>query len=303
VVRLAAVHVTLAIIAAACTGSPGAPSAAPFTPGTNPTPAAATSTPAAPSATVAQSAPPTPAPTPTEITGPHLTLVGLGDSVPGGLKCTDPCRSYVLTAGDLAATALGQPVATINLATNDGLQSDTLLHRVTTDDAYRTAIASADIVTLQVGWNDWQGPCNFDNHESCLEAGQKRVEPNVDGILEEIQALRAGKPTAVRVVTYYNGYLGNRYAPAIWSMPASPENVALFDKDFREALIAFNEMLCGLAEQHDAVCVDVGPAFNGKDLDQPAAEGLINSDGIHGLAAGHDLIAKLLTEAGFAEIE
>src|SRR6185436_11031531 len=52
------------------------------------------------------------------IAGPHYSLVGLGDSVPGGLKCNAPCQSYVLTYGDLAAAALGLPVAVANLATN-----------------------------------------------------------------------------------------------------------------------------------------------------------------------------------------
>jgi lysophospholipase L1-like esterase len=257
----------------------------------------------APAATTAS---PTGGPSPTPvstISGPHLTLVGLGDSVPGGLKCHDACRSYVLTYGELAATVLGEAVVTNNLATNDGLESRTLLNRVERDATYRTAIADADIVTLQVGWNDWQGPCNFANHRSCLVFGQKRVEPNLDAILSEIGALRDGKATAIRVVTYYNGYLGNELAPSIWSFTASTENIATFDKDFRAALLDFNVMICRLAEAHSAVCVDVAPAFNGAKLDQPAATGLINSDGIHGLAAGHDLIAKTLAAAGFAELD
>ena len=238
---------------------------------------------------------------PTDL-GPHLSLVGLGDSVPGGLKCNDPCRSYVLTYGVLAATALGEAVVTTNLATNDSLESDTLLDRVKNPDEYRTAIDGADIVTLQVGWNDWQRPCNFDNRTSCLALGIGRVMPNVDAILSELAVRRAANPTAIRVITYYNGFLGNAQTPGIWGFQAEPSNVELFDKDFRAALADFNRMLCDLAAAHDALCVEVGAAFNGTHLDQAAAPGLINSDGIHGLRAGQDLIAKVLDDAGYAPL-
>ena len=236
------------------------------------------------------------------IAGPYYSLVGLGDSVPGGLKCSAPCRSYVLTYGDLAAAAVGLPVAVTNLATNDGLESDVLLHRVQADVSYRDAVAMADIITLQVGWNDWQGPCNFENHGTCLQFGAKRVEPNLDGILTEIVALRAGKPTAIRVVTYYDGYRGNKLAGSIWGFPASAENIATFEADFRAALRDFDAMICRVALAHGAVCVDVAPAFNGPKLDQAAAAGLINSDGIHGLAAGQDLVAQMIATAGFNEL-
>jgi lysophospholipase L1-like esterase len=244
---------------------------------------------------------PSPTPEPT-ISGPHFTLVGLGDSVAGGLKCNDPCQSYVLTYGDLATTALGLPVVTHNLATNDGLESDTLLGRVRNETEYRSAIAGADIITLQVGGNDWQGPCNFENHTSCLLFGQKRVEPNLDAILTEIQALREGKPTAIRVVTSYNGYVGNKLTPSIWSFAARPEDIETFDKDFAQALHDFNAMTCRVAVAHGAICVDIGPVFNGPKLDQPAAEGLINSDGAHALEAGQNLIAKTLDSAGYAPL-
>lgn len=263
---------------------------------TSSAPGAIPGTPAAPAPTTGPTAEAT-------ISGPHRTLVGLGDSVPGGLKCNDPCRSYVLTYGELAAVALGEPVVVTNMATNDGLESDTLLHRVQTDASYRTAIAGADIITLQVGWNDWQGPCDFRTRIACLALGQQRVEANLDATLAEIAALRAGKPTAIRIVTYYNGYLGNKLTPSIWGFEASADNIATFNADFRKALIDFDAMICRLAAAHHVVCVDVAPVFNGAKVDTPAAPGLINSDGIHGLAAGQDLIAQTLISAGFIELQ
>jgi lysophospholipase L1-like esterase len=282
------------LLLAACAGSGAAPSAAP-TPTAAPSAAAVATQPPA-------TAEPSPTPQPT-ISGPHYNLVGLGDSGPGGLKCSDPCRSYVLTLGELAATALDMPVAVTNLATNDGLDTHRLLGRIQTDARHRDAIAAADIVTLQIGGNDWQGPCIFEGHMSCLASGLGRVEPNLDAILGEIEALRAGKPTAIRVVTAFNGYLGNKNTPSIWGFAARPDDVAQFDKDFRQALLDYNAMTCRVAAAHHAVCVDIAPAFNGPDEDQPAAPGLINSDSAHPLAAGHDLIARTIAAAGFAELK
>jgi hypothetical protein len=65
----------------------------------------------------------------------------------------------------------------------------------------------------------------------------------------------------------------------------------------------FDAMICRVALAHDAVCVDLAPAFNGPKLDQAAAAGLINSDGIHGLAAGQDLVAQTIAKAGFSELK
>jgi len=70
-----------------------------------------------------------PAPT---ITSDGLSLVGLGDSLPGALGCVDPCRSFVEIYGELAAVSMGMPVTITNLATNDSLESSGLLARVQT---------------------------------------------------------------------------------------------------------------------------------------------------------------------------
>ena len=67
-----------------------------------------------------------------------LTLVGLGDSIPGALNCPPGCRSYVEVYGELASQALQVPVSVLNLATNDTLDSTRLLSRVLSDDVYRS---------------------------------------------------------------------------------------------------------------------------------------------------------------------
>lgn len=109
----------------------------------------------------------TPVPLATTAT-PSIALVGLGDSVAGGGHC-DGCRSYILVYADLAAKALKSPVDAHNLARNDSLDSGRLLRMVRTDESMRMHLAAADIVTIGIGWNDWQGPCQWSNHVPCLD--------------------------------------------------------------------------------------------------------------------------------------
>jgi len=74
-----------------------------------------------------------------------MTLLGLGDSVPGaGGACQemgDSCRSYVLVLADLASKALGKPVIAINMAANNDVTSKSLLSGVKTDTACVTRSA------------------------------------------------------------------------------------------------------------------------------------------------------------------
>ena len=98
---------------------------------------------------------------PVETTSPEvISLVGLGDSFAAGwIGCSGECRSFVHVYGNLVEEALGRPVEVTNLATSDGLASGGLLQRVTGGGAHRMALAGADVITVMIGWNDWQGPC------------------------------------------------------------------------------------------------------------------------------------------------
>lgn len=247
------------------------------------------------------------APSPTS-TSDSLSLLGLGDSLPGAMGCFDPCRSYVEVYGDLASDALGTVVETTNLATNDGLTSEGLIPRVTGSEAYRTAIAGADLITLQVGFNDWQGSCGFDGMAECLAAGTARVDSNVSTILDEIVTLRAGAPTVIRVVTPFDPFVGASQTPVWWSF--DPSDREAFDEVFEAALTDFNIMLCRVAEQHDAVCIDTrtpvnGPGWDVEALPEPADGAIVlgGDDHLHLTKVGHELVAQAIADAGFAPLE
>jgi lysophospholipase L1-like esterase len=244
-------------------------------------------------------------PTPTTratIPAGSLSLVGLGDSVPGGLHCDAPCRSYVEVYGELASAALGKPVVVENLATNDGLTSRTLMFRVQGDDEHRAALADADLITITIGANDWQGLCNWSNHSFCLAAGLKDVRGNLTTVLGEIGTIRHGAPTAIRVTTYYDWYVGDATAPSKWGLPPTDENAKKVHTTYAEALAAFNAMICEVATSHGAVCVDLVRPFNGPRADRNAGP-LLATDHVHPAKAGQDRIARAIADVGFAPLQ
>lgn len=256
-----------------------------------------------PSATASGSPTATPAPTPA---GTALSLVGLGDSIPGAGdadasdgRCAD-CVSYVARYGELAAAALGRPVTTTNLATDDGVGARQLLDRVRTLDEYRAPIATADLITLTIGTNDWQGPCEWPGDDDCWRAGATSVPADIDAILTEIETMLAGRPAVIRVTTYFDNFIG--YPENLTS--AGDPNGGMpqeFLDFYRAALETFNASICEVARRHDAVCIDLHTPFNGAGHDQPASD-LLLPDHIHPNQAGHDLIARTIADAGFAPL-
>ena len=154
---------------------------------------------------------------------PTLSLVGLGDSIPGtGGPADTPLVSYVARVGEAASKALGRTVAVTNLATNDGVGSDGLLLRVRNDPVHRAALAAADIVTITIGTNDWQGACDWPGDDPCWARGLAAVPKNLAAILDEIRDLRTGRPTAIRVTTYYDSYIGNPTNLTLVGKPDDP---------------------------------------------------------------------------------
>lgn len=232
---------------------------------------------------------------------PSLSLVGLGDSLPGALNCLSPCQSYVQSYGELASEQLAQDVTTTNLATNDSLESGQLLERVRQDPTHRAAVAEADLVTITIGFNDWQGPCGIDEAKKCLSQGQKVVESNLTKILQEIQQLRDGKPTAIRVTGYYNMNTGNPNSPGDWGFSGTAAQTASFESLFAESLRNFNAMICRVAELESSVCVDLVSPFNGPNGNEDAGK-LLAYDHVHPAESGQLLIAESIANEGYAPL-
>jgi lysophospholipase L1-like esterase len=258
-------------------GCGGAPAAAPAEPATSSTTGSAT----------------TPA-------GGGPRLVVLGDSYPArGESCDWTCTQYADLYAAALGEELGQEVPVTDLSSSQDYTSSTVLQQLTGDEAARAAVAAASAVVITVGFNDWQGPCTWAGHAECLEAGLETVRQNLTAVLAAISDLREGRPTAVRVTTYPNIYLGKTDADQDWGYPPAQE--AAFQRVFSEALKDFGRMLCMVSTHAGAACVDLVPVFNGPAGDRDAGK-LLAADHVHPSAEGHRAIGEALVASGFAPL-
>ncbi len=121
-----------------------------------------------------------------------------------------------------------------------------------------------------------------------VRAVGKTWDRTFDDILTEIQQLRGGKPTAIRLVDAADVFLSE--AEIDQGLPAdfAKTGGALFFDLLKRAM-------CKAAAAHDAVCVDILPILNGPKLDQSVDENSTASM----QAIADALAATKLPELGF----
>jgi lysophospholipase L1-like esterase len=249
---------------------------------------------------------PTPSPTPTAEHQPW-SVVALGDSVGMTLPDCDGCTSFVELWADQVTAQSGTEVAVANHAIPGGEATD-VLAQATGDDEVREALRAADVVVVTLGindspWNRLDDPCRAASDypriewqaitPSCTAKVVGEYADVLEQVLAEVDELRAGQPTALRVVTVYDAVLGDHVDPG-WDAPAAEAPAVLANDRLAAAQ-------CRVAEVHGGICVDVLHAFNGADGHQPAAE-LLAADHTHPSPAGHEAIAALLALAGLAPL-
>ncbi|HET7236105.1 MAG TPA: alpha/beta fold hydrolase [Actinomycetota bacterium] len=224
-----------------------------------------------------------------------LVLVSLGDSWPEGAHCNE-CRTFPQTYAKGLADELGEPVTLVDLAGQAQPSFDTpgkggsagLLEAIRTDEPFREQVASGDIIVIATGANDFGaqfeaiqgGTCGGDDGTACVDEIGRTWDREFDAILEEIEALRAGEPTAIRLVNAANAFLDPSFTPE-----QARGFAALFE--------ALTQAVCDNAEAHGATCVDVRPALNGPNLDRPVNDSSQES---------MDAVAELLLETGLSEL-
>jgi hypothetical protein len=200
--------------------------------------------------------------------GPFLTYVAFGDAWAHGTHCNG-CRPFpVLYADGLAATT-GHRIDFVNLTTDGGTSQSLLLSIQTSQDTRKT-IMFADIIVISTGSNDLQpagdlylaGNCGGADHMDCFRKIGEGWRQSFDGILTEIDTLRAGKPTAIRLVTNSNEFLSDPGLIAAFG-PVFPLRGGAFITNMH------HDVLCEVAAKHGAKCVDLRPVLNGPNFDKP----------------------------------
>ena len=164
----------------------------------------------------------------------------------------------------------GRKVRFTNLTCGScGQTSKSLLSDLRYDPTTRRAVAAAKIIVISTGANDLEpafdaygaGNCGGSDNSDCFRTVAAQWRTNFNAILVQVRKLRAGKRTAIRVITNSNEAL------------ADP-NFAAFGKDFgRTTGVLITELmhaaLCDVSRAHAAVCVYLGPVLNGPELITP----------------------------------
>ena len=319
--------IAISVLAAGCgsgAAAPGsvAPSAAPAGSQDVTAVPSRAGTPAAPaSATADQAAPTTSLPTATA-----LRVVAIGDSLAQASSCHG-CVDYVDRFGVWLEESVGRPVtvdnrAAIQLSGLPPVQTGQLLNDLLTDPKLRASIASADVVIVDVGfndtpWNRFDNPCDAVRDLAVTEVDWAKIDrtciarvtneyaQRLDQILSQINELRGcARPwdqpidfcarvgratTVIRVVSVYDDWTGEPGVPRAGVEATSRADLAMLTAQ------------CWIAELHGGSCVDVFHLLNGRSGVEDAAAWLTD-DHTHLGQAGHDRIAAGLEALGYDPI-
>jgi hypothetical protein len=217
--------------------------------------------------------------TPSSASDPSLHYLALGDSWPEGAHCGG-CRTFAGLYADGLAPLTGRHIEFKDLTGSaqpyfdtDGGGSASLLKALRSDSTLRDAAAAAEVIMIATGPNEAEiafepykaGTCGGADHLACFRTLDGLWHRNFDAILQEIELRRAGKPTAIRLVSAANPFLSDPSMAKGLEKDFATTKGALIFKDLSDAL-------CDNAKKHHAVCVDVRPVLNGSTLDQPVDE-------------------------------
>jgi hypothetical protein len=206
-----------------------------------------------------------------------LTFVALGDSWPEGAHCGG-CETFAGRYVDGLEDRTGEPVKFVDLTgqaqpffDQQGFGGTAgLLRALREDDAFADQIATGDVIMVATGPNELdrafvpysKGECG--KGFACVQRLEAFWHRNFDAILDEIERLRGGQATAVRVLSAANFFV---------SEPGATEGLPPDAMKFGAAMFkALNKAACATAAAHDGVCVDVRHVLNGPRLDRPVDE-------------------------------
>ena len=236
-------------------------------------------------------------------------LAVLGDSNAHPTSCYG-CVIFAEKVAQAMGDKLGSEVEVVNLAwalsNPKAAEVRDILEYLRTDDAARDELRAADAVIILVSQNDLpynrlDDPCRVApdyprirwaelTHE-CMDAALAEYERDLDALLGEIDELRAGRATMLRVVTAVNTAPGDLVDPT-WDSPAAIEPSTY-------SVQRMATVQCRLAERHGGECADVFHVLNGPDGGQSAQRFLNPADATHLSQRGHEVVADTVIALGF----
>jgi hypothetical protein len=224
-----------------------------------------------------------------------LHVVMLGDSWSEGAHCGG-CRPFPDRYADGLADLTDRSIDFRNFSGARATDTAILLDTVRSNEEVRSALSLADVVAIATGPNEagdaWTaaaaGTCGGDDGLDCIRALGDLWTTNLDAAVTEIEVLRAGRPTAIRLLSADNPF---------FSVPTFHEEFGL-PADFGASGGALTfELLtsaaCDIAERHGGACIDVRPILNG-----PAMNEVVDVE----TDANHQAVADAMLAAGLPEL-
>jgi len=222
--------------------------------------------------------------------GATHAVLALGDSVPSGHACD--CKPFPETYGSLLAGRTGHPVTVDNLAVS-GLDTADLIDQLRTPQV-EDAVRRSDVVLVTIGANDFgdhhddvvYGRCEAGNAD-CVSDELSSLREHLTDVLDSVRALRRGQPTTVLTTGYWNVFEDGDVARRAYGDAGLQASLRLT----RRA----NAVISSVSDAAGARYVDLFLPFEqcGRDVTS-----LMAPDGDHPNAAGHELIARALLDAG-----
>ncbi|MGI8656072.1 MAG: GDSL-type esterase/lipase family protein [Pyrinomonadaceae bacterium] len=142
-----------------------------------------------------------------------LNYTALGDSLAYGIL--DFSRGgYVPRYASYVQTDTGSTVLLNNLGRN-GWTSTQLLNALRTDMTFRNSLANSQIITFDIGGNDFlrikdsyqSGTCGGADNQDCIRSTVATFKANWSAIIAEILALRSTSNTVIRTMDIYNPFV------------------------------------------------------------------------------------------------
>jgi lysophospholipase L1-like esterase len=254
-----------------------------------------------------------------------LRLVAIGDSIAQASSCSG-CTDFVDLYGQAVSNATGRRVdvdnrAAIELSALPPVEASGLLNDLLVDQGLRASVASADIVLINVGFNDtpWNridNPCEAANLDvsvirwaritaPCIARVSSEYAQTLDQVLGQVDELRGcftppGAPagfcasvgkrtTLLRLVTVYDDWIGEHGVHA-----DGVDATAAADR-------AFVAAQCWVMAEHGGRCADAYHALNGPTGTADAAPFLVD-DHTHLNQSGHERVAETLSALGYAPL-
>ncbi|MDQ1522958.1 MAG: hypothetical protein QOE47_882 [Pyrinomonadaceae bacterium] len=216
----------------------------------------------------------------------------LGDSLAAGLN--DSQGGYVTRFRNYMQTDTGTTVNLNNRAVSGSTSAD-LLHALRTDETLRAQIVNSQIITWNIGANDFQdalrryqsGTCGGADNQDCIRATVVSFKANWNAIIAQILSMRSPSNTIIRTMDNYNPSVNLERLFGVFPV-------------VKPYLDEINRFIFLSSVNNRILPARVYQAFNGFSGDIDAgSRGYMSADGIHPNDSGHDAIAAQFRALGY----